>query len=174
SGVGGEAGGHADRAGSGEAWCVPGRGHGVTSGLASKPPSCLRESKRLARLSPVPLQREKPSQRKETEMTLTHQIAELERLAAASGQTSDVRKLWTANVGIAACYVDVYGTPADHEFVTVHTPATTGSFGLVRGTGDTFAEAVADANVRLLIVLAHLDAAAAQPQHRLKSSQTPF
>jgi len=94
-------------------------------------------------------------------MTLTHQIAELERLAAAYGQTSDVRKLWTANVGIAACYVDVYGTPADHEFVTVHTPATTGSFGLVRGTGDTFAEAVADANVRLLIVLAHLDAAAA-------------
>ena len=94
-------------------------------------------------------------------MTLTHQVGELEKLAAAYGQTADVRKLWTAHIGIAACKVDVYGAPADHEFVTVHTPATTGSFGLVRGTGDTFAEAVADANARLTIVLAHLDAAAA-------------
>ena len=94
-------------------------------------------------------------------MTLTRQIAELEKLAAAYGQTSDVRKLWTANVGIAACYVDVYGAPTDHEFVTVHAPATTGRFGLVRGTGDTFAEAVADVNAKLTIVLAHLDAAAA-------------
>lgn len=94
-------------------------------------------------------------------MTLTHQVGELEKLAAAYEGGTASGTHWQISRG-RAFRVTVFGQPVeDHPLVTTMTSDNGDTFGTVTGTGDTFAEAVADANNRLLIVLAHLDAAAA-------------
>ena len=89
-------------------------------------------------------------------MTLTRQIAELDRLDRLAAAYSRYGwPTWFIDRTPTGFKVDAHGVYVDHEFVRPISGDP--DAGVVCGTGDTFAEAVADANAKLIFVLAHLD-----------------